>query len=148
MKRIFVSTAVVLLIVGLSGCSMLGKKAEAIPSHDDLKKEYKSSKDSFSAKYNGKEISVWGKVKTINPSAEQTYLRMETTNSDLNGTPDIICSVAKADTNKFEQMKVENGTYVRVKGTISIDEKDLYPIQLKSCKLETIGISNVMSDSD
>lgn len=140
-----ISAPALTLLLGLGACQSLGQKAEAGHSHDELKKEYKQSKDDFRKKYDGKEVVAYGKVDTINPTGEQVYMRMETTDSSLYGVPDVICSVDKPDADRFASLKVGKGDYVRVKGTMSVDEKDLYEIQLRSCKLVKNGI-DAMSD--
>ena len=140
-----ISALVITMLVCLSACQSLGQKAEAGHSQDELKREYKASKDDFRKKYDGKEVVVYGKADTINPSGDQVYLRLETTDSGLYGIPDVICSVDKPDADRFASQKVGKGDYVRVKGTMSVDEKDLYEIQLKSCKLVKTGI-DAMSD--
>ena len=145
-KKICVLAAAVLL-TSLSACQYLGKKAEAIPSIEELRREYKKSKDDFRTKYNGKEVAMWGKVDTINNLGQVANLRMESSGSDLYGVPDITCVVEKADVARFTELKVEKGTYARVKGPLSIDEKGGNTIELKPCKLVKIGLSAI-SDND
>lgn len=143
-RKGFVSLIIVLM--GLVACKYLGNKSESIPSDDELKKAYTKSKSDFTAKYDGKEVVFWGIVESINPLSETVRVGFKTSpGSDY--TPRIVCSVDKADVSRFEQLKVEAGTYVRVKGQMSVHDS-AGELELKSCKLVTIGPTNVMSDKD
>src|SRR5437867_11891164 len=142
-RKSFASLAIVLL--GLVACKYLGKKPEYIPSDNDLKNEYVKSKRDFTVKYNGKEVVFWGIVGSINPLSDSARVRFEKSpGSDPSG-PDIVCSVDKPDVKRFEELKVEVGTYVQVKGQMSVDDNE---IELRSCKLITIGPTNVMHNQE
>ena len=145
-RKSFVSLAIVLM--GLLACKYLGKKSEYISSDSDLKNEYMKSKSDFTAKYNGKEVVFWGIVGSINPFSDSARVRFEKSPGSDSSAPDIVCSVDKPDVSRFEELKVEVGTYVRVKGQMSVDDKSGDALELKSCKLVTIGPTNVMSDKD
>jgi hypothetical protein len=128
----------------ISGCGMIGGKKESIPSERDLRSEYKTSKDSFKSKYDGKDVSVWGKADKVDLTGSLGIIRFsEATDSDLSGTPSVSCEIDPADFAKFNDQKVTTGTFLRVKGKMAVSDVGL---DLKNCKLEKQGLDAVGDD--
>jgi hypothetical protein len=129
-RKSILSLALVLMV--LIACKYLGKKPEYIHSDDDLQKEYMKSKSDFTAKYNGKEVVFWGIVGSINPLSDSARVRFQKSPGSDSSAPDIVCTVDKPDVKRFEELKVEVGTYVRVKGQMSVDDNSGDQLELKS----------------
>lgn len=145
-RKGFVSLTIVLM--GLLACKYLSKKSEYISSDNDLRNEYVKSKSDFKAKHDGKEVVFWGIVGSINPLSDSARVRFRESPGSDSSAPGIVCSVEKPDVTRFEELKVEAGTYVRVKGQMSVDDNSTEQLELKSCKLVTVGPTNVMSDKE
>lgn len=130
-------------IVALSAsCGMLGAK-KVFASEDDLRREYKESSDKFKAKYDGKEVSAWGRagIMSITDSGGIVYFESNT-DSSVSGAPSISCYVDSPDSARFQELKVEAGTLIRVKGKMKLEGGAM---RLESCKLEKVG-SSALSD--
>jgi hypothetical protein len=141
--RKFKFTVLLGAAVALSvSCSMLGAK-KVFPSEDDLRREYKESSDKFKAKYDGKEVSAWGKagIMSITDSGSIVYFESNT-DSSVSGAPSISCYVESPDSARFKELKVERGTLIRVKGTMKLEGGAM---RLENCKLEKVG-SSALSD--
>ncbi len=121
----------------LASCSMLGAK-KVFPSEDELRREYKESSDKFKAKYDGKEVSVWGRAGIISIGESLSIINFESsTDSSVSGAPTITCYVnSEEDSARFKELKVERGTLIRVKGKVNLEKS---PITLENCKLEKVG---------
>jgi hypothetical protein len=141
MRKIILT--VLLAAVALSvSCSMLGTK-KVFPSEDELRREYKESSDKFKAKYDGKEVSAWGKAGIMSISDSGGIVYFETnTDSSVSGAPSISCYVDSADSARFKELKVESGTLIRVKGKMKLEGGAM---RLENCKLEKVG-SSALSD--
>jgi len=125
-----------------ASCSMLGAK-KVFPSDDDLRREYKESSEKFKAKYDGKEVSVWGKAGTLSITDSSSIVYFETnTDSSVSGTPSITCYVDSPDSARFKELKVESGTLIRIKGKMKLEAGTM---RLENCKLEKVG-SSALSD--
>ncbi len=112
-----------------------GKK-ESVPFEDDLKKEQMASKENFLKKYNGKEISVFGKVDELDLTSA-AHLRFESNVHEAKAFTSIYCRIDDADQARFQQLKAGKGTYARVGGTVKADGE--LEFELEHCKLEAIG---------
>jgi hypothetical protein len=130
-------------VVALSvSCSILGSK-KVFSSEDELRREYKESSDKFKAKYDGKEVSAWGKAGIMSITDSSSIVYFETnTDSSLSGTPTITCYVDTPDSARFKELKVEPGTLIRVKGKMKLEAGTM---RLENCKLEKVG-SSALSD--
>ncbi|MEP6787514.1 MAG: hypothetical protein ABJB40_03725 [Acidobacteriota bacterium] len=133
---------VVAAILSVMGCGMLGGSKAVIPSEDDLRREYKKSKDDFKVKYDGKEIFVWGLVGSSEPSSGILHFKTSSS-SDVDGTPYISCYIEKPDLVKFNDMHVQEGSMVRLKGTLKVEEGSM---RLNNCKLEKFGVGASYDD--
>ena len=123
-------------------CSMLGNK-KVFSSEDDLRREYKESSDKFKAKYEGKEVSAWGKAGIMSITDSGSIVHFESsTDSSVSGTPYITCYVDGPDSARFKELKVESGTLIRVKGTMKLEGGAM---RLENCKLDKVG-SSALSD--
>lgn len=132
--KVLVGVAVALSV----SCGMLGAK-KVFSSEDDLRREYKQSSDKFKAKYDGKEVSAWGRagIMSLSDSGSIVYFESNTDDS-VSGTPYISCYVDSADSARFKELKVESGTLIRVKGTLKLEGGAM---RLEHCKLEKVGSS-------
>ena len=119
-------------------CGMLGAK-KVFLSEDDLRREYKESSDKFKSKYDGKEVSAWGRAGTLSITDSASIVYFESnTDSSVSGTPSISCYVDSEDSARFKELKVEPGTLIRVKGKMKLDAGTM---RLENCKLEKVGSS-------
>jgi len=123
-------------------CGMLGAK-KVFSSEDDLRREYKESSDKFKAKYDGKEVSAWGKAGIMSITDSGSIVYFESSNdSSVSGTPSISCFVESPDSARFKELKVERGTLIRIKGKMNLEGGSM---RLENCKLEKVG-SSALSD--
>lgn len=120
-----------------ASCSMLGAK-KVFPSEDDLRREYKESSEKFKAKYDGKEVSAWGKAGIMSLTDSLSIVSFESnTDSSVSGTPSITCYAnSEESARRFKELKVEPGTLIRVKGTMKLEGGTM---RLENCKLEKVG---------
>jgi hypothetical protein len=80
-----------------ASCGMLGTK-KVFPSEDELRREYKESSDKFKAKYDGKEVAVWGKAGIMSLTDSFSIVNFESnTDSSVSGTPSITCYANSED---------------------------------------------------
>ena len=135
--RTFKLTVLLGAAVALSAsCGMFGAK-KVFPSEDDLRREYKESSDKFKAKYNGKEVSVWGRAGIMSITDSFSIINFERrSDSSVSGTPTITCYVDSENSARFKELKVEPGTLIRIKGKMNLDKS---PMTLDDCKLEKVG---------
>ena len=120
-----------------ASCGMLGAK-KTFPSEDELRREYKESSDKFKAKYDGKEVAVWGKAGIMSLMDSFSIVNFESnTDSSVSGTPSITCYANSEDSaRRFKELKVESGTLIRLKGTMKLEGLSM---RLENCKLEKVG---------
>lgn len=121
----------------LASCGMFGAK-KVFPSEDDLRREYKESSDNFKAKYDGKEVAVWGKAGIMSLTDSFSIVNFESnTDSSVSGTPSITCYANSEDSaRRFKELKVEPGTLIRVRGKMKLEGGSM---RLEECKLEKVG---------
>jgi hypothetical protein len=121
-----------------ASCGNAGAK-KVFPSEDDLRREYKESGDKFKAKYDGKEVSAYGRASLVIVNDAGGIISFErNTDNSLEGAPSISCQVAEQDAARFKELKVESGTLIRVKGTMKLEPGAM---KLENCKLEKVGES-------
>ncbi len=133
---------VALLAVGSAACGKLGKKAP-IASNNDLRREYKTSEATFRAKYDGKDIALYGTADKVDLTGSLGIVRLTEGEADLYGVPSFRCNVDKADMARFTQLNVAKGTMVRLKGAVKIDGET---IEMNHCTLDRIGTSALADD--
>ena len=139
MRVIILSVLVASVLALSSACGMLGPK-KVFQSEDDLRLEYKKSKDEFKAKYDGKEVSATGRAGIMSISEDGpgiVYFEANTAES-VSGAPSISCYVNSEDAPRFKELKVEKGTLMRVKGKMKLEEGSM---RFEDCKLEQVGAS-------
>ena len=143
MRYLLLTAITAATLMTTTSCGMLGGNKVMIPSEDDLRREYKASQADFKAKYDGKEISAWGKASVMDLSAP-VIVHFDNSGSDssVDGTPYISCYVDSADVARFKELKVDAGDYMRLKGTMKLETGSM---RLDHCKLDKIGIY-AMSD--
>ncbi|HEX8748673.1 MAG TPA: hypothetical protein VF717_15990 [Pyrinomonadaceae bacterium] len=117
----------VLAAMCLTGCGALGGKTDELTDINEVKKEYKKSPDEARKKYDGKELTVLGKVayrSTVNPT-----IRVGTSSDpELSGVPDIECHYDQSDP-LFKN--VTDNQVIKVKGVLKITASGM---EMKPCK--------------
>ena len=143
MRAIKLSVLMTISFAVTTSCGMLDAK-KLYPSEDELRKEYKQSKDQFKAKYNGKEVSVFGRTDGSIPDDGLAIVRFQSSTDDsVSGTPSITCYVTSDDVPRFKQLNVENGTLIRVKGKMEVGE---HTLSLNDCELVKAGATALSDD--
>jgi hypothetical protein len=142
MRRIKLTVLLGAAVALSASCGMVGAK-KVFPSEDDLRREYKASSDNFKAKYEGKEVSAWGRagIMSMTDSGGIVYFEANS-DSSVSGAPSISCYVDSEDSARFKELKVETGTLIRVKGKMKLEGGAM---RLENCKLEKVG-SSALSD--
>ena len=126
-------TIAALTLAALMACKA---KRESVPSQDDLKKEQMASKENFLKKYNGKPLSIFGKVDDLDLSGAP-HLYFESDVHEAKAFTSMYCRIDDADQARFKQLNVGKGSYARVGGTVKADGE--LDFELQHCKLEAIG---------
>lgn len=139
MRVVILSVFVASLLALSSACGTLGPK-KVFQSEDDLRREYKKSKDEFVAKYDGKEVSATGRAGIVGVSEDSAGVVYFETNTDesVSGAPSISCYVNSEDAGRFNELKTAKGTLMRVKGKMKLEGGAM---RLEDCKLEQVGPS-------
>jgi hypothetical protein len=126
-----------LLTIGALMACKSGKK-ETVPDEDTLKREQMASPDAFVKKYNGKPLSVFGKLEKVDLTSTTGFVEFESNVHEDKAFSGVVCEVDDADKARFQQLKVDVGSYARVGGTVKADGKLDFTIE--HCKLEATGI--------
>ncbi len=132
-----------LAVALLTACGMLGEK-KVHQSEDDLRREYKKSESAFKTKYDGKEVSAWGRAGIMSVSDDSGGIVYFESNTDesVSGAPSISCYVGSDDAARFKELKVEPGTLIRLKGKMKLEGGSM---RFEDCKLAAAG-STALSD--
>ena len=120
-----------------ASCGMLGPK-KVFQSEDDLRREFKKSESEFKTKYDGKEVSAYGRAGIMSVGEDSGGIVYFESNVDdsVSGAPSISCFVEGEDARRFKELKVEKGTLIRVKGKMKLEGGSM---RLEKCKLEKTG---------
>jgi tRNA_anti-like len=104
-------------------------------SADEIRKEFKKSKESLYSKYNGKELVVSGKVHSKD-SGEQAALKFGTAYGvdEFTGIPPIYCQTSEKSPKAFDEIK-ENSD-VKVRGYFFVQD-DNEALMLKGCVIDS-----------
>src|SRR5687768_13113680 len=120
-------TITLLVLLGLAmallaACGMMGPK-KVFQTEDDLRREYKKSESEFKAKYDGKEVSAAGRAGSVNMAGDAGGIVYFETNTheSVSGAPSITCYVGSEGAPRFNELKVEKGTLMRVKGKMKLE---------------------------
>lgn len=102
---------------------------------ETIRRDYQKSKDDAIKKYNGKEMTIKGKVYSISTfegsSAAGTMVVNIADNFDgeMEHSVYLICDVAKGDYDGFKQVKEKDE--ITIKGFLFVDDR---MIEVKTCK--------------
>jgi len=139
MRTITLSVLLTSVFALFAACGMLGPK-KVFQTEDDLRREYKKSESEFKAKYDGKEVSAAGRAGSVAMAGEAGGIVYFETNTheSVSGAPSIACYVGSDGASRFNELKVEKGTLMRVKGKMKVEALTM---RLEDCKLEQVGPS-------
>ncbi len=144
MKRLIILFTALALFTGCqNSTNKQGNTATAKPASttisevtaDEIRKEFKKSKEELYSKYNGKELIVSGKVHS-KVSNEQAALKFGTSfgSDEFTGIPPVYCEVHEKFSKAFDEIK-ENSD-VKVRGYFFVQD-DNEALMLKGCVLDS-----------
>jgi hypothetical protein len=125
-KSILVLT---LLATVCLACGILGEKKDELTDVSEIKREYAKSKDEAQRKYDGKELTILGKV-SYRSEVNPTIRIGDSANTDIT-IPDIECHFAESDV-LFKN--VTDNQIIKVKGVLRFTSSGM---EIKPCKFVT-----------
>lgn len=126
MKNILV---LVLLATVCLACGVLGEKKDELTDISEIKREYAKSKDEAQKNYDGKELTILGKV-SYRSQVNPTIRIGDSANSDIT-IPDVECHHEESDV-LFKN--VTDNQVIKVKGVLKFTASGM---EMKPCKFVT-----------
>lgn len=126
MKNILV---LALLAAVCLACGVLGGKKDELTDISEIKREYAKSKDDAQKKYDGKDLTILGKV-TYRSQVNPTIRIGDSGNTDIT-VPDIECHFEESDV-LFKN--VTDDQIIKVKGVLKFTASGM---EIKPCKFVT-----------
>ena len=126
MKHILV---LALLAAVCLACGVLGEKKDELTDISEIKREYAKSKDDAQKKYDGKDLTILGKV-TYRSQVNPTIRIGDSGNTDIT-VPDIECHFEESDV-LFKN--VTDDQVIKVKGVLKFTSSGM---EIKPCKFVT-----------
>ena len=126
MKNILV---LALLAMVCLACGVLGEKKDELTDISEIRREYAKSKDEAQKKYDGKELTILGKV-SYRSQVNPTIRIGDSANTDIT-VPDIECHFEESDV-LFKN--VTGGQIIKVKGVLKFTGSGM---EIKPCKFVT-----------
>jgi hypothetical protein len=130
-KLIILFTALTMFV----GCQSLNKStAITTITADELRKEYKTSKDGVYSKYNGIEMIISGKVHSKEDGVQPALkFGNQFGTGELTGVPAVYCETSEKSPKAFDEFKADSE--VKVRGHFFVND-EVASLVLKGCQID------------